>query len=205
MVRGYRAFCYNTTAVPGPNTIGLRHVERSVQGILSHRQAMRGLCRRTPFAGALRSNLRRSHQLSNVVLANAEAFCAQFLRDPHHNSGVSAGGPRESAEQPTIGLRSGALRPIQPGVVAGGRNLGHRAHQLHCKATSVVLDGSVLHLRSFAKNAAARFKKSRSWSPGQAPTKPNDLFLFGLHGTAGLAGPPQLYAPRASSDAAHWR
>src|SRR5690606_11660186 len=30
-------------------------------------------------------------------------------------------------------------------------------------AAGVVLDGSVLHLCSFAKNAAARFKKSRSW------------------------------------------
>src|SRR5690606_18952087 len=144
--------------------IGLRHVERSVQGVLSHRQAMRGLGRRTPFADALGSNLRSAHQLGNSVLAYAQTLCAQLPRDPRASIAATRAPVRFAnlIEQPTIGSCAGALRPIQPGVVARGRNLDHRAHQLHCKAASVVLDGSVLHLCSFAKNAAARFKKSRS-------------------------------------------
>lgn len=41
-------------------------------------------------------------------------------------------------------------------------HMKRRAHQAHSEAASVVPDGSIFHLWSFAKNAAARFKKSRS-------------------------------------------
>src|SRR5690606_9642812 len=150
--------------VPGPYAIGLRHVERSLQGVFSHRQAMRGFRRSSPFAGALRSNLRRPHQPSNAILANAVTCRAQLLRDPRTAVAAARTLVRlaNPIEQLAIGLRSSALWPTQPRIVSGSRNLDHRAHQLHCKAAGVVLDGSVLHLCSFAKNAAARFKKSRS-------------------------------------------
>ena len=61
-----------------------------------------------------------------------------------------------------IGRRSGACRPSAPRIIPRRRHGESPAHQADRIATVVLLDHPVSHRDSFAKNAAARRKKSRS-------------------------------------------
>lgn len=58
--------------------------------------------------------------------------------------------------------RPGTLRPGSPRLIARWRDSQGAAHQAKGIAASVSLNDLVSHRDSFAKNAAARFKKSRS-------------------------------------------
>src|SRR2546422_3016840 len=66
-------------------------------------------------------------------------------------------------EQDAVVHCTAALGPILQGVIARNRYSERTAHEPDGKETVMCLDRAVSHGDSLAKNAAARFKKSRSW------------------------------------------
>src|SRR5581483_243761 len=150
--------------VARPDAVRRRRCELPSERILRHRQFVRRVGRRAPLLHGFRPNTGFSHQARHALLATTMPTTAQLIEDTGTAVGAAALGVNgaDLDKQRSIAARTLALRPRKPGVVAGGRDLQGTRHQAHGVAVSVVLDCPVLHLCSLAKNAAARFKKSRS-------------------------------------------
>lgn len=92
------------------------------------------------------------------------ALCAENPPNPGTPIGLTTVvvKPTNHSQQVSIGHRPGALWACPPGIIPCRRHGQGSAHQADRIATVVLLDHSISHRHSFAKNAAARRKKSRS-------------------------------------------
>ena len=77
----------------------------------------------------------------------------------HGTLGGSSGFPQAGYDS----VPTGHARPACPGIIASGRDRERAAHEPDRIATVVFLDRAVSHRESFAKHAAARLEKSRSF------------------------------------------
>ena len=125
---------------------------------------MLGLGSGPPLLHGLGPNVVLTYQSSDAMLADAVPLFDQRLPD----AGTAVGFPRllvDHANGRAQGTRldgSGTLRPCAPRVIARCRHGQGPAHQPDRIATVMFLNRAVSQWDSLAKNAAARFKKSRS-------------------------------------------
>src|SRR5258706_6180035 len=109
---------------------------------------------------------RFTHQPSNSIPAAGSPRSPQFAVDPRtavcSPTGFINGSNNHSQTLIFCGPRTGGSSLC--GIETGATNLQHPAHQHHRKFLTMNSNAGVLHDRSFAKYAAAFFRKSRSCS-----------------------------------------
>ena len=104
------------------------------------------------------------HQSRNSLRANANALVAQV----RVNSGSTVRLVTRDVKSDDVCMqsfvrdRSSTLRPTTPFVESSGRDCQYVTQASHAMLRSLLLDECVFHRGSFAKNAAAFFKISRS-------------------------------------------
>src|SRR5712692_1037790 len=155
----------NVGNIARPDTIRRRDGKLPIERIGRHGQLVFGVGGRTPLLHRFSANALASHQSRYAIFADSPPLFAQCV--PVASAAVGATAlPVDRAdlnEKPTVCLRARTLRALVPCVEARGRDLEGTAHQPNRIADSVFLDNPVFHLCSLEKNAAARFKKSRSF------------------------------------------
>src|SRR5574337_673224 len=117
-----------------------------------------------PFLRGLSPETIVAHQPRHAMFSNPMALFAESPPDPGTPVGLATVVVKltNHGEQVLIGHRPRALGACPPGIIPRGGDHQCAAHQADRIATVVLLDHLVSHRDSFAKNAAARRKKSRS-------------------------------------------
>lgn len=105
-----------------------------------------------------------THQASDAVVSAPNSLCSELSM--HFGSAIapaarSMRGP-DLEPQALVRLSTRTWRPTLGGVKARARDMKTAAHESHRKLATVASNTGVPHRDSFAKNAVAFFKKSRS-------------------------------------------
>jgi len=107
---------------------------------------------------------RRSHESRHALRTHANPLCRELgvdTRPPIRSTTFTVNLDDRYTEIHVL-TSSNAWRSAAPFVVASVRYIEQRAHPPYAVLRSLLLDECVLHRGSFAKNAAAFFKISRS-------------------------------------------
>ncbi len=124
-------------------------------------------CRRPIAPTPLGAQALELHQPGDPLAPMPLPLGPQLAVNPRTPVGPLA--PRHGSPgwRPAGGFASVCARPLgralEPGVEPRARHVEHAAHQPDRELGPVLRDARVPHRESFAKNAAALFKKSRSW------------------------------------------
>lgn len=127
------------------------------------------------------------HQPSDAMLPHPLPTSHKHLPDVRTPVGLATVLMEHSdcCEQRAIGGRPPTLWTSSPRVIPCWEYGQRSAYQSNGIATVVLLDRTVSHWDSLAKNAAARFKQSRSWvDPRQFPLHPDQLLRLGALSSA---------------------
>src|SRR5437762_949210 len=155
--------------VTTPNAIGttaFSNAKAALQQVTGHAVAMpRVGRRRAPAARCSRPQTSFPHQAGDPVATANHTRRAYFAMHPRTAIGLAAGLMNRPNDRPQgfIVLGSFAWSPARRRIEAGPTNSQHSTHQGHRELLPVAAHAGVLHDGSFAKYAAAFFKKSRSW------------------------------------------
>src|SRR4030095_3276839 len=145
----------------------LRYPKPPLKHILSHPVFMiRGSSLRTIRAFSFGTQTGGAHQPRDPISAQPLTLIAQFPMNARTavSGATSLINGVDARPQTLITMRSLTRWPTLRRIVARATNLQHTTHQRHRKLITMGMNAGVLHGRSFAKYAAAFFRKSRSCS-----------------------------------------
>jgi hypothetical protein len=156
--------------IPGPHLVRMRDRELAIERVCRHGQPVMGLGGGLPLLHGLGVDTVGAHQPCHTVLADPMPPLYERLPD--------AGTP--------AGL---ATLPVDHSDVRHERT----AHEPDGIAMVVSANGSIFHRDSFAKNAAARRKKFRSWV-----TRANSRFTHASSSASRAGRPVWCRGPRSA-------
>src|SRR3954469_13874347 len=154
--------------VRGPHPIALalhRHTELPVELVRRQRQGMARLGRHaeTPWTDAPQPI--KAHEPRDALLRTPDPLRAQLGVDLRGAVALMTRrmGRADREAQPLILRSAVAGAPLVRRVEARGRHPERPTHESRLELAHMLSDAGVPHRDSFAKNAAAFFRKSRSW------------------------------------------
>src|SRR5918911_1888558 len=158
----------NVSYISTPNAIRIpdrRHAEAPLQKVTRHRMSMfRVGCLRSPTPLHARPQSRLLHQPHNALSSAVPATCTHLSMNPRTTVSLPAALIESGNQRPQnlVFTGSGTWHSSLGRIEAGSTNLQDSTHRGQRKLVSMQPDAGVLHDFSFAKYAAAFFKKSRS-------------------------------------------
>src|SRR2546421_700830 len=173
----------NVTAPSPIRTAAFFNAEAALQQITSHAVSMPRVSRLgAPAARRTCAQTSFPHQAGNAMTTANQTRRSHFAMHPGTAVGLPAGlmnRPNDRAQN-FIVLGAAAWHPALRRIEAGPTNSQHATHQPHRELLPVTSDAGVLHHRSFAKYAAAFFKKSRSWVTSSSSLRKRRTSCSGL-------------------------
>src|SRR6059058_1816342 len=154
--------------IGGPDAIALRHhghTELARERVRRNRTAVARVRRHAKAPRGRAAQPIEPHEPRDALLATPQALRAEFgvqLRGAVAPVALAIRRANREA-QALILLRARTRRAALGGVEARRRDRQRVTHESHGVLAAMASDGGVLHRDSFAKNAAAFFRKSRSW------------------------------------------